>query len=188
MSPTHAGFVLASALFFALHPAAALPATGGQEIQVDVRKNGSEIAVRVDCPVNAPLALVWAVLTDYDHMARFITNLEVSSVRERDGDTLQVFQKGRASRGLLTFSFENLREIRLIPYREIRSRLISGDLKASEFTTRVVDDGTQVHILNSGRFVPNVWVPPMIGPALIEAETRKQFDEIRAEILRRQER
>jgi len=30
-----------------------------------------------------------------------------------------------------------------------------------------------------------VWVPPLIGPAVIEAETRKQFEEIRAEILRR---
>ena len=54
--------------------------------------------------------------------------------------------------------------------------------------TRVVDDGTQVHILNNGRFVPNVWVPPVIGPSAIEAETRKQFDEIRAEILRRNAR
>ncbi len=48
-----------------------------------------------------------------------------------------------------------------------------------------MDDGTQVHILNSGRFVPNVWVPPVVGPSVIEAETRKQFDEIRTEILRR---
>ena len=82
----------------------------------------------------------------------------------------------------------NLREIRLVPQQEIRSRLISGTLKSSEFTTRVVDNGSEVHILNSGRFVPEVWVPPVIGPAVIAAETRKQFDEIRAEILRRNSR
>jgi hypothetical protein len=45
-----------------------------------------------------------------------------------------------------------------------------------------------VHILNTGHFVPNVWVPPLIGPSVIAAETRKQFDEIRAEILRRSAR
>jgi hypothetical protein len=33
--------------------------------------------------------------------------------------------------------------------------------------------------------VPKVWVPPAIGPAMIEAETQKQFGEFRAEILRR---
>ena len=75
-----------------------------------------------------------------------------------------------------------------MPLTEIRSHLIKGNMQTSEFTTRVVDDGTQVHILNNGRFVPNVWVPPVIGPSAIEAETRKQFDEIRAEILRRNAR
>jgi hypothetical protein len=30
-----------------------------------------------------------------------------------------------------------------------------------------------------------MWVPPYVGPAVIEAETQKQFGEIRTEILRR---
>jgi len=188
VSPTKAWLALASTLLLSLQPGAARAAVTDQDIQVEVQKNGEEVTVRVDCPVKAPVALVWEVLTDYDHMAEFVTNLEVSNVRTRDGDRLQVFQKGRASRGLLSFAFENLREIHLVPYREIRSHLISGNMQTSEFTTQVVDDGTQVHILNSGRFVPNVWVPPIIGPPAIEAETRKQFDEIRAEILRRSAR
>jgi hypothetical protein len=175
-------------LLLAPHPSAASPAAADQDIVVDVQKNGSEITVSVDCPVKAPQAIVWEVLTDYDHMVAFITNLEVSYVRSREGDTLQVFQKGSASRGLLTFAFENLREIQLVPRSEIRSRMISGNLKSSEFTTRVIDDGTQMHILNVGHFVPNIWVPPLIGPSVIAAETRKQFDEIRAEILRRSAR
>jgi hypothetical protein len=49
----------------------------------------------------------------------------------------------------------------------------------------VIEDGDAIHILNSGRFIPEVWVPPVIGPAVIEAETRKQFEEIRSEIRRR---
>jgi hypothetical protein len=176
--------VLGVAAFVAFQ-ADALPADTSADIAVEVRHVGEEVFVRVDCPVRAPHAIVWEVLTDYDHMSSFVTNLKVSELRSRDGDTLQVFQRGDAQRGLLTFSFENLREIRLVPQQEIRSRLISGTLKSSEFTTRVVDDGNEVHILNSGRFVPEVWVPPIIGPAVIEAETRKQFEEIRTEILRR---
>ncbi len=173
------------ALLLAASSRGAPPTAPADDIAVAVQKNGEEIVVHVDCPVRAPHAVVWEVLTDYDHMARFVTNLKVSELRGRDGDTLQVFQRGNAQRGLLSFSFENLREIHLLPQQEIRSRLISGTLKSSEFTTRVVDDGNEVHILNSGRFVPEVWVPPLIGPAVIEAETRKQFDEIRTEILRR---
>ena len=94
----------------------------------------------------------------------------------------------KATRGPLTITFDNVREVELRPFTEVRSRLISGDLKASAFTTRLVDVDGLVHIINSGRYTPKMWVPPLIGPALIEAETRKQFGEIRTEILRRSER
>jgi hypothetical protein len=177
--------VLLLALIAAAPAQSAPPTAPDEDIAVAVHKEGEEVVVRVDCPVRAPRAVAWEVLTDYEHMARYVTNLEVSELRARDGDTLQVFQKGSATRGPLSFSFENLREIRLVPQEEIRSRLISGTLKASEFTTRVVVDGEQLHIHNSGRFIPEVWVPPVIGPVVIAAETRKQFAEIRNEILRR---
>jgi len=177
-------FFLGVALLLAL-PARGASPPSADDIVVQVQKVGSEVMVSVDCPVHAPRALVWEVLTDYDHMASFVTNLTASELRARDGDTLQVFQRGSAARGPFSFSFENLREIKLIPQDEIRSRLLSGTLKASEFTTRIIDDGNALHILNSGHFIPEVWVPPVIGPAVIEAETRKQFEEIRAEIQRR---
>jgi hypothetical protein len=141
--------------------------------------------VEVDCPVDAPWSVVWEVLTDYDHMAKFISNLEYSGIKGRADNVLRVHQKGKASRGPLTLTFDNVREIELVPYSEIRSRLISGDLKASNFITRIVEIAARVHIVNSGRYTPNMWVPPFIGPALIEAETQKQFGEIRSEILRR---
>jgi hypothetical protein len=118
-------------------------------------------------------------------MAQFISNLEYSGVDDRADNVLRVHQKGKASRGILTLRFDTVREIELVPNREIRSRLISGNLKASDFVTRIVEVDARLHIVNSGRYMPNLWVPPFIGPALIEAETQKQFGEFRTEILRR---
>jgi hypothetical protein len=155
------------------------------DIQVQVRQRDRWIVVDVAMPVEATAIESWKVMTDYDNMASFVSNLELSRIVERVGDTLTVMQKGKASRGPLTFSFENVREIVLTPYREIHSRLISGDLEASEFTTQVVDHGTSAEIINHGEFIPKVWVPPLIGPAVIAAETRAQFGQLRAEILRR---
>jgi hypothetical protein len=178
-------------VFAILGALSAIPVSGraappdDSDIEVHVTKDGPTITADVDCPVQAPVAAVWEVLVDYDHMAQFISNLEASVVRKREGDRLVVYQKGKAQRGPLTFAFENVREINLVPYREIRSRLISGNLKTSQFTTRIIDEAGVLHIINSGRYTPKMWVPPLIGTALIEAETRKQFGEIRAEILRR---
>jgi hypothetical protein len=185
VSPTRLYPRIIAVLALATLPLAGLRAAVDEDIEVRVKKEGAEVAVHVDCPVNASVAVAWEVLTDYDHMSEFLSNVQSSSVQARDGHTLQVYQKGKATRGPLSISFENLREVVLVPFQEIRSRLISGDMKASAFTTRVVDGGTLVHIINSGRYTPKIWVPPVIGPAMIEAETRKHFGELRSEILRR---
>jgi hypothetical protein len=174
-----------AALLLALLPVSAWSLDTDQDIVVHVAMQGQIVVMDVDCPVDAPWSVVWEVLTDYDHMARFISNLEYSGVDDRAANVLRVHQKGKASRGILTLRFDTVREIELVPYREIRSRLISGDLQASDFVTRIVEVDARLHIVNSGRYVPNLWVPPFIGPALIEAETQKQFGEFRTEILRR---
>ncbi|MEP6943505.1 MAG: SRPBCC family protein [Betaproteobacteria bacterium] len=169
----------------AIAGAPAVCAADDSEIVVHVEQRGRTIVVDVSMPVEATPVEAWQVMTDYDHMAKFVSNLDESKVLSRTGDTLTVFQKGTATRGPLTFSFENVREIVLTPYREIRSRMISGDLESSQFTTRVVEADGATRITNHGEFVPKIWVPPVIGPSLIAAETRRQFGQLRAEILRR---
>lgn len=154
-------------------------------VQVNVQRRGAIVVVDVQTEVAADVATAWAVLTDYEHMAAFISNLKTSVVLTRLGNQLEVLQSGQAKKGPLTFSFETTRAVELIPDREIRSHLIKGDFKSYDFTTTVVDTGSGVSIVNHGEYWPNVWVPPIVGPAMIESETRKQYGEIRAEILRR---
>ena len=167
-------------------PVCAVAFTANEDIVVKVRKDGPGVAIDVDCPVSAPWPVVWDVLTDYSGMPQFISNIQYSVVEEKNGNVLRVRQKGKASRGPLTLTFDMLREVELVPQSEIRSRLVSGDLKSSDFVTRIVQDKDGgIHILNNGRYVPKVWVPPVLVPAMIEAETQKQFGEFRAEILRR---
>jgi len=174
------------AAFLAVLPLCAWAVDSSQDIVVKVVKDGPNIAVDVDFPVDAPWPVVWDVLTDYAHMAEFISNVSMSAVvAPATENAMRVHQKGSATLGPFHMPFDNVREIELVPHREIRSRLVSGDFKASAFVTRIVRVGELVHIVNRGTYTPNMWVPPFIGPALIEAETRKQFGEIRAEILRR---
>ena len=74
-------------------------AADDSDIVVKVRKEGDAIHVSVDCPVRAPPAVAWDVMTDYDNMAKFVSNLTESAVRMHMGNRLQVSQKGKASRG-----------------------------------------------------------------------------------------
>jgi uncharacterized membrane protein len=161
-------------------------AQDASDIVVHVKKNGATIIVDVEMLVQAPALATWDVLTDYDHMAQFVANVQSSKITDRKGNTLVVAQKSGTSFGLLKFSFDNVREVELVPHSEIRSNLISGDMKASAFTTRIMSNGGGVtRVVNHGEFVPTMWVPPVIGTLFLESETRRQFHELRNEIMRR---
>ena len=157
-----------------------------QPIEVRVDRRGELVVVDVEASVAAAPHLAWAVLTDYDHMASYLSMLKSSTVVRRDGNALQVEQTGEAHRAFLHFTFRSLRAVELVPTKEIRSHLISGDFKSYVFTTRLTDKGTHTQISHHGEYVPVNWVPPGIGPALIKEETTKQYQELIAEMLRRE--
>ena len=166
---------------------AAWPAwCGAQPIDVRVDRRGELVVVDVEATVAAAPQRVWAVLTDYDHMASYLSMLKSSAIVARDGNTLQVEQTGEAHRAFLHFTFRSLRAVELVPGKEIRSHLISGDFKSYVFTTRIAEKGAQVQISHHGEYVPTRWVPPGIGPALIKGETTRQYEELIAEMLRRE--
>ena len=156
-----------------------------QDIDVKVAKSGDVVQVDVSLRVNAARNEAWKVLTDYDDMVRFVSTLESSRIVRRAGNELDVAQKGKIRFGLFSFPFNSVRRIELEPYREIRSVLIEGDMANSRFTTRLVEEGDTTLIQQHGQMIPGLWVPPWIGDAIIVARTRQQWQEIRAEILRR---
>jgi hypothetical protein len=143
------------------------------------------VIVDVDAHMPGPLREAWAVFTDYENMASFISNLTVSKVLKRADDRLEVLQAGRTKVAFLTFAFEAVRSVELTPMREIRSDLVSGDFKAYASVTSLLPTTTGTEVHHHGEYVPEKWLPPLIGPAVIERETRKQFQEFAAEIERR---
>jgi ribosome-associated toxin RatA of RatAB toxin-antitoxin module len=162
------------------------PLAHAQPVDVQVVLQGDKVVLDVTASVAAEREQVWAVLTDYEHMAGFVSNLKSSAVVGHDGNALQIEQSGEARHGLLHFAFHSVRSVELVAPQEIRSHLVSGDFKSYEATTRLTaEDGGHTRIAFHGEYVPNRWVPPGIGPSLIKSETGKQYDELIAEIRRR---
>jgi len=162
-----------------------IPAALGSETEaepdiiVSVHKNGDALVVDVNFSVAASQQEAWGVLTDFDHMSEFISNLQSSKVVHRSGNKLQVEQVGKASRGLFSFAFESVREIELTPHSAIRSRLLSGNMQ------KISSEGGATRVQFHGESIPSIWVPPVVGAKFIGSEVREQFREMRAEILKR---
>lgn len=155
------------------------------DIEVQVRVEGENVSVDVNMPVDASRVQVWAVLTDFAHMAGFVSNVHESKIISSQGDVLMVSQRGTAKYGPLSFPFDSTREIRLVPWDTIQSHMISGNMRKMVGLTQLFDSGTGTRIVYHADSAPGVWIPPLIGKAFIAHEMREQFQQLRDEIMRR---
>ena len=165
--------------------AQAQQANYNKDIAVSASKVGDLVIIDASLLVPASQRETWDVLVDYDHMAQFLPNLQSSKILSQSATQLRVLQKGGVTHGPLSVVFDVVRDVQLMPYQQITSHVIAGNLKKVDSTTRVTAEGDVVRVRFHSESIPNVWVPPGIGPALIESETREQFSDVRNEILRR---
>ena len=162
-------------------------AAASERIAVKVEKAGQRVTVDVVVHADVPVAQAWTVFTDYEAMPGFLKNVTQSRVLGRDGNSVTVEQAGAVRVAFMRFAFHAVRNVELAPMREIRSGQLSGDFKEYVSTTTFTPTekgGVRIH--HHGQYVPKAWIPPLVGPALIEAETRRQYEQFLAEIDRRE--
>lgn len=143
------------------------------------------IHVEASFHVDVPPALAWRVMTDYEHMVAFVPTMTESRVLSAANGRLTVYQKGVASLAWFSHDWEVEREVTLEPEVTIRSRALRGNVKRMEMETHLTPEGDGVHIRYRALTVPDFWVPPLIGPALMKSEVTDQFTALAAEMHRR---
>ncbi len=81
--------------------------------------------------VNASPETLWEVITDYPNLPTFVPNLVESRI-VKEGQPLQVFQKGELNLPLFTLTARVLLEIQETPPKEAHFRALEGDFKVME--------------------------------------------------------
>jgi Polyketide cyclase / dehydrase and lipid transport len=157
----------------------------GRDLVVQVKQSGDRFTIDVSMHVDAPLIDVWNVLTDFERMAQIVSNLESSRIVSRQGSRVVVEQRGSETQGLLKFAFHSVRNVELEPHGEMRSTLISGSMRRLDGVTRLVATDRGTRVISLGELVPDSWIPPLVGAHFLEKATRKQYVEMRDEMLRR---
>ncbi len=154
-------------------------------IDVNVRMQGEEVLVDVNFHVPVTPREAWAVMTDYDHATAFISKLEKSVILSRTDEMLLVSQKGTMGFGPFSVPIESVTEVRLTPYEKLQGRMVSGTMKKGESVTRLFAEAGGTRVVYHLESIPDVWLPPLIGRALVEYETRARFRQLVDEIARR---
>jgi len=155
-------------------------------VTVGQRDEAFIVDATIDVPVPVPTA--WEVLTDFDHMASILGNLKSSKIVSREGNTWIVRQNGVARWGLLSFSFESEREIRLEPMKRILAKSLSGTLKRMESEAKIAASDQGVQIRYHAESVPDSALARMFGASFVRHEVEEQFLDMAREMLQRHAR
>ena len=156
-----------------------------KDINIIVQNDGKEIIVDAYFTVPVNSQLVWETLTDFDNIPGFISSVQSSQIINKTGNTLHVTQNSIIRFSVATFNFESVREVNLVPFNKINERMISGNMHKMEETTQITPEGNQTRISYHANIIPDMWILKYIGHIFIEEEAREQFQEIRDEIIRR---
>jgi hypothetical protein len=71
-------------------------ARGAEDLSVEAVRRGDALEIVCRAELEAPVAIVWETLTDYDRLAEFIPGMRRSRVLERRGASVLVEQSGEA--------------------------------------------------------------------------------------------
>lgn len=152
---------------------------------VQVARAGEHFTV--DMVARAPVSpeRAWEVLTDFEHMADFMPNLQTSAVLERNGAVLKVRQSGVARYGIFSSSFDFVREFVLRPPREIRAHSTGGNIRRMDSVMSLEPDEAGTRLRYHAEIEPDFWLPPLIGPGFVRHETAEQFSAMIREMVHR---
>ena len=176
-------FAVTFLLGIASPPSVAAETCGEIMVRVDIK--GEFVRVDVETVVPATTNQVWTVLTDFEHLPQFISNITSSKILSRDGNVVRVSQSGKTNFGPFTFEFQSIREITLSPFVKFESRMVSGNMKQFHGVTQIeAADGT-TRIRYRSEAIPGIALPLSLGRSLIESETHEHFNEICKDVLRR---
>ena len=90
--------------------------------------------------------------------------------------------------GLLSFSFESEREIRLEPMKRILAKGLSGTLKRMESESKVAALDQGVQISYHAEIVPDSILARMFGASFVRHEVEEQFLQMARGMLQRHAR
>ena len=158
--------------------AASSLAAGAPPITVAVKRLGfNQVRITGQAIVQQPSAVVWRVLTNYDHLHEFIPGLLESRVVAQSPTRL-FYQRGQGRWWIFSHTVEVTFEIEELPEQEIRFHAISGDFVQHDGAWRLESTDAGVRILYDATIHPRFFLPPILGRRLLKQQLRESLQAI----------
>lgn len=152
---------------------------------LEIQRTQGVFRVRIETSLAVDVMTAWLVLTDYDHLADFVPDMQASRVLNAPRRPRLVQQRGEAAFMLFRTNIEVLLEVDETPPLRLGFRAIGGDMKQMQGEWRISGTGHGVVLEYEATLEPDFWVPPLLGDMLMRRNMRRQFAGVTGEMLRR---
>ena len=176
MTRARARTVLSAALLLAVVSAARGSAAPTATVEVEHR--GTAFTVRFDAIVDAPLARVYAVLTDFPALPALNPTIVAVSVRPAPGGPgVRVRSVLKSCIWFFCRRVVQVEDVVEPDAHTIDARIVPGlgDFKSGWSDWRLTSQSGRTRLHYEARRVPDFWIPPLIGPWAVEHTLRTQL-------------
>lgn len=152
----------------------------GDVLDSSVVHDGAVYRLSITVRVEAPLAVVYQAITDFTNLAAINPSIKESEVLGSQGAGRQrVRSVIRVCILVFCKQVEQVQDVTLVDHRTVVATMVpgAGDFRAglARWELTVVGADTDLHFTEA--FEPDFWVPPLIGPWLIERKLVREVAE-----------
>jgi ribosome-associated toxin RatA of RatAB toxin-antitoxin module len=157
-------------------------------VEMDVSRDAGRVDLRIRTTVEAPRAVIWAVLTDYGNTARWVPGMASSDVLERMGDGAIVEQSGYATVLFFHLAVHSVVRVTELPPDRIEVGLVKGDFKylKGAYVIRALDNAdARYELVWHGQLELASQVPGFVAQPLLANNLKDSFEGLVGEVERR---
>ncbi len=141
-----------------------------EHAELIVHTNGYHYLIQAK--INAPIAAVRAVVTDFDRLARINDDIVSSHVLERyDAKTFKRRLLLKHCLLMFCFDLDFVERVEFLPNGDITTHIVvgEGNFRRGETVWRLLAiDTAQTQMTMEADQEPDFWIPPIIGPLIMK--------------------
>jgi hypothetical protein len=145
---------------------------------LDVSRQDDEYQVQAVVYIAAPPQAVFAVLTDYEHFTRISASIvESRRVQQLDPDDTLVYTDTRFCALFFCRHVKEMQKVTRTPPFDIMSTVLpeqSDNVRSGSASLHMQAEGEGTLLHWQIQLQPGFWVPPLIGPLLVERSLRAE--------------
>lgn len=167
---------------------AAVAASAPAPVVLEASREAGLIDLRIRTTVDAPYAVIWAVLTDYDNTAKWVPDMDSSVVLARRAGGAIVEQSGHADVLFFHLAINSVVDVQELPPDRIEVKLVRGDFKrlsGAYELKRLGDADGRYELRWHGQLELASAVPGFVAQPLLANNLKRSFEGLVQEMERR---